>query len=84
MDVALNPQILEPHVAWAQVTTTPTGAEIVVDGIPTGQVSPARVQIPAGAHIVALRLPGYQPARRAVEVTEGGTVTITEALRPKN
>jgi serine/threonine protein kinase len=83
MDVALNPRS-EPHVAWAQVTTTPTGAEIVVDGTPTGQVSPARVQIPAGAHIVALRLPGYQPARRAVEVTEGGNVTITEALKPKN
>ncbi len=71
------------HVAWAQVTTTPEGAEIVVDGNSTGQVSPSRVQIPAGTHVIALKLNGFQVVRRGVEASEGGTVTITENLKRK-
>jgi uncharacterized membrane protein len=69
------------HVAWAQVNSTPGGAEIFVDGAPTGQVSPARVQIQAGTHIIELRLDGYQIAKRAVQASEGGTVDVTEALK---
>jgi eukaryotic-like serine/threonine-protein kinase len=83
MDVPLKPRA-EPHVAWAQVTTTPRGAEIFVDGNPTGQLSPARVQVSAGAHNIVMRLAGYQPSKRAVEVSEGGTVTITESLNARN
>ncbi len=56
------------------------GAEIYIDGAPTGEISPARVQIPTGAHIIALKLKGYQIAKRGVETSEGGTVNITEIL----
>lgn len=71
------------HVAWVQVTTEPKGAEILVDGMPTGMFSPSRVQIPSGTHAVLLKLEGYQPIRRSVQVTEGGTVTLSENLRPR-
>jgi PEGA domain-containing protein len=71
------------HVAWAQVNSTPEGAEIFIDGAPTGQVSPARVQVSAGTHIIALRLNGYQVAKRGVQASEGGTVTVTETLHLK-
>ena len=71
------------HVAWAQVTTTPAGAEIFVDGSSTGQFSPARVQMPSGVHTIGLRLNGYQPTRRGVQASEGGTVIISETLRAK-
>ncbi len=64
-------------VAWAEVETTPKGAEILVDGNPTGQTTPSRVQVPAGLHTVTVRLPGYQPVRRTIQATEGGTVNIT-------
>ena len=47
-------------VAWAEVETTPKGAEILVDGQTTGQTTPARVQVPAGVHTVTVRLNGYQ------------------------
>jgi hypothetical protein len=69
------------NVAWAQVQTEPAGAEIFVDGTPTGQVTPARVQIPSGLHNVVLKRVGYQPLRRALQVTEGSTVTINGALQ---
>lgn len=71
------------RVAWAQVNSNPKGAEILVDGNPTGQVTPARVQVPAGMRNVTLRLNGYQQAKRTVQVSEGGTVTINESLHQK-
>ena len=71
------------YVAWAQVETTPAGAEILVDGVSTGKQSPARVEITSGIHVIVLKLNGYQVARRSVQVSEGGTVTIGENLRQK-
>ena len=71
------------RVAWAQVNSTPEGAEIFIDGAPTGQISPARVQIQAGSHIIALRLNGYQSAKRGVQASEGGTVNVSETLKLK-
>jgi eukaryotic-like serine/threonine-protein kinase len=71
------------HVAWAQVHSTPEGAEIYIDGVPAGEISPARVQIPTGPHIIALKMNGYQIAKRGVEASEGGTVVVNEILHPK-
>ena len=82
LDVELKERS-QAHVAWAQVTTTPPGAEIIVDGNSTGQFSPARVQIPAGTHIIALKLNGFQVVRRGIEVSEGSTVPVTEELKRK-
>jgi len=71
------------RVAWAQVNTNPKGAEIIVDGTSTGRFTPARVQVPVGMHTVTLRLNGFQQAKRTVQVSEGGTVTIDEPLYEK-
>jgi len=68
------------HIAWAQVTSDPAGAEIFVDGNPTGSVTPARVELPAGTHTVTLRLSGHRTAKRIVSATEGGTVPVNETL----
>jgi serine/threonine-protein kinase len=73
----------QAHVAWAQVTTTPPGAEIIVDGNSTGQFSPSRAQIPAGTHVIALKLNGFHVVRRGIEVSEGSTVIVTENLKRK-
>jgi hypothetical protein len=71
------------RVAWAQVTSNPKGAEIIVDGNSTGEFTPARVQIPSGIHTITLKLDGYQLARRTVEASEGGTVPVNETLRQR-
>ena len=81
-DVTLNEKSAT-RIAWAQVNTDPKGAEILVDGTSTGQVTPARVQMPSGLHNITLRLSGYQQAKRTVQVSEGGTVLVDESLRPK-
>jgi hypothetical protein len=69
------------RVAWAHVTSDPAGAEIFVDGNSTGQVTPARIEISTGIHTITLRLSGFQPAKRTVSATEGGTVPVTESLK---
>jgi eukaryotic-like serine/threonine-protein kinase len=71
------------RVAWAQVSSTPKGAEIIVDGTSTGQFTPARVQVPTGVRTVVLRLNGYQQAKRVVQASEGGTLTIDVQLQQK-
>ena len=71
------------RVAWAQVSSNPKGAEIIVDGASTGQFTPSRVQVPAGTHTITLRLNGFQQAKKMFQVSEGGTVNIDESLREK-
>jgi len=69
------------HVAWAQVESTPAGAEIWVDGVSTGQRTPARVEISSGIHNIALKLDGYRASRNAVQASEGGTVNVSPSLQ---
>jgi serine/threonine protein kinase len=68
------------RVAWAQVESNPSGAEIWVDGVATGQRTPARVEIPFGIHNIALKLPGYRASRHRVQASEGGTVNVGSDL----
>jgi eukaryotic-like serine/threonine-protein kinase len=82
LNVALNEKSVT-RVAWAQVSSNPRGAEIIVDGSSTGQFTPARVQIPSGIHTIVLKLDGYQPARRTIQVSEGSPVTVDEKLKQK-
>jgi len=83
LDVELKEKSTASHVAWAQVASNPQGAEILVDGNTTGQVTPSRVQVMAGRHFVTLKLDGYKPFRHIVDVTEGGTVNIEGKLVSK-
>jgi serine/threonine protein kinase len=71
------------RVAWAQVNSTPKGAEIIVDGTSTGQFTPARVQVPTGMHTVTLRLNGFQQAKRTFQASEGGTIPLDVPLQQK-
>ena len=69
------------HVAWVMVRTQPRGAEILVDGNTTGQVTPARVQMTSGMHAITLQLPGFSPVTRKVAVDEGQAVQVFETLK---
>jgi len=80
LDVPLA-QSSTPRVAWANVRTAPLGAEILVDGNPTGEVTPARVRLTAGEHTLTLRLKGFLQVNRKVLVDEGQSVQVNEALR---
>lgn len=57
---------LTSRPATLAVASTPPGAQIVVDGRPTGQNTPADVSLSAGQHTVELRLSGYRAVQQAV------------------
>ena len=73
---------LNNRVAWTQVDSNPKGAEILVDNNPTGKVTPARVELPIGIHSVTLKMDGFKPVKRTVQVSDGGTTTLNESLKP--
>ncbi len=81
LDVELVPRTV--RVAWVMVRTQPNGAEILVDGNATGQVTPARVQMTSGTHTITVQLPGFSPVIRNVAVDEGQTVQVFENLKLK-
>jgi len=68
------------HVAWAQISSFPEGAEIWLDGSDTGQRAPARVEVPSGIHNIVLKLDGYQSARQVIQASEGGTIPVSKIL----
>jgi eukaryotic-like serine/threonine-protein kinase len=70
------------RVAWVDISSSPEGAEIVVDGTTTAQLAPARVQLSPGIHRITLKLKGFLPTRQSVDVSEGSSVTVKAALKP--
>jgi serine/threonine-protein kinase len=68
------------RVAFAQVDSNPQGAEILLDGALTGQTTPARLQMPVGLHTITIRQKGFRTVKRTVQVSDGGTVTVSETL----
>jgi hypothetical protein len=79
VDAALHQK--NSHVAWAQVESTPAGAEIWVDGIATGQRTPARIEISSGIHNIGLKLDGYRASHSAIQASDGGTVSVFPSLQ---
>ncbi len=54
------------------VVSTPTGAEVWLDGEDTGQVTDCFLEdVPVGEHVVTLKLDGYANASTTVTVAEG-------------
>lgn len=63
------------------LSTSPPGAEIVIDGSPAGRMTPATITaIPAGTHTIRLQLAGYATAEATVTVTAGETTTLSLPL----
>ncbi len=64
------------------ISSRPAGATIVLDGVPTDEVTPAEVEASAGEHSVELRFDTYDPASETVQVTAGGRHEVSLELAP--
>ena len=62
------------------VTATPAGAEIWIDGANMGNTPATLTGIAPGAHTLEFRKDGYAPATKEVTVTEGKIIHITVYL----
>ena len=68
-----------------KVTSFPTGAAVIIDGVPTGKVTPMSVSLPVGDHLVAVTIPnsGWQADVRTVSIASGNndlSVTLLPIL----
>ncbi len=64
---------------WVWARSVPKGAEISVDGTPTGQRTPARLDLPAGLHVVSFALSGYR-AQAEVDIHAGRGMQLYRVL----
>lgn len=73
---------LAPRVAVLDVTTTVSGAELFIDRLDLGSVgvSPKRLAVAAGPHVVIARLPGFREARATAAAAAGSAAAVTLAL----
>jgi predicted Ser/Thr protein kinase len=62
------------------LNSTPTGAEIFIDGKSTGKVTPAQLPVSSGEHKIELRKSGYQDAETTTLVKDGANHTFAPVL----
>ncbi len=63
-----------------EIRTNPKGAEILVNGNPTGKKTPVKTDSPVGTYTITLQLEGYKPVTRKIQVNKGQTTGIEETL----
>jgi hypothetical protein len=66
-----------PTTGTIYIESEPTGAEIWLDDVNTGVVTPGRIDADPGAHIVTLKLEGYGELSINVSVTAGEEFILT-------
>jgi len=67
------------ELASIDFASDPTGADILIDGSFVGN-TPSTLRVPAGSHIIALRLSGYRTWTQTMEVEPGSQATIRKTL----
>lgn len=65
-------------VGGLRVLSTPSGAEVYVDGVIAGETPLNQEDVDVGQHVVTVRVPGYYDYEQAINI-EGGQRTIVSA-----
>jgi hypothetical protein len=67
-----------------QVSSSPSGAAVYLDGTNTAQTTPANLtNVAVGSHNITLTLSGYYDWEKTVNVTKGQTSTVDATLEAK-
>lgn len=72
---------LTPMNALVVANSTPSGAEIIIDGKPTGRVTPAQFAIEKGTHTVLLRKQGFLDETITADLGPAQNFPYSPALR---
>ncbi|HNX16804.1 MAG TPA: PEGA domain-containing protein [Methanoregula sp.] len=74
-DAPVNPG--QPKSGTINITSSPAGAPVLLDGTATGRVTPAALEnISAGRHVIAITLPDCTIISREVAVTADSTINV--------
>lgn len=71
---------LAANKGFVNVTGSPAGASIFLDGRDTGKVTPANLMVDPGAHSVTVRKAGYLEASTDLKLTSGQGTTYSPQL----
>ena len=73
-----------PRVALVEVTSTPPGASVYADREDLGSrgSTPLQLALPAGKHLLRVRLPGHAPAETTVQLSPGKVLPAALQLSP--
>ncbi len=72
---------LTTTVGTIKIASTPAGADILLNGKPTGQKTPATLNLPPGNHSLKIHHEGYQDETQNVTVALGQTQNIASKLQ---
>ena len=75
---------LSPVITSVSVSSNPPGADIEIDGNPTGKVTPARVAVAAGEHRIVVHLAGYRNAQVTGMVNKAQIFRFSPVLNPSD
>ena len=70
--------------SYLALSSDPVGAEIMVDGLPTGLTTPTTLTVDPGQHKVLLHKAGYRWAETLADAGPGQTVNFAPQLQPGN
>ena len=73
---------LTSNMGQIRVQSTPAGAQVTLDGTPSGKTPCDLPSVNAGKHLVELALPGHTPAKADVEIQAGQTRNLQLTLTP--
>jgi hypothetical protein len=73
-------QVSVPSRIKCSFTSTPTGAEITLDGKYVGS-TPSEIEVGAGTHAVVFSLPGFVEWKRDLTVMAGSQLTVNAILQ---
>jgi PEGA domain len=74
-----SPATATPSTAKLQIDSTPTGADIEIDGSFVGS-TPSEVQVPESEHSVSVKKAGFRPWERKLKVSAGSSVHLSAEL----
>jgi hypothetical protein len=72
---------LSPVNALMVVNSTPPGATVILDGKPSGRVTPAQFAVEKGSHTILLRKPGYLDETVTADLGPAQNFQYSPALR---
>jgi serine/threonine-protein kinase len=73
---------LATNVGTVKLASTPAGAEVFINGKPTGQKTPTVLNLPPGNHALKIHHDGFQDDTQNVTVALGQAQNITSNLKP--
>jgi hypothetical protein len=71
-----------PQVGWLTILSTPSGADVSIDGEAAGVTPVTGRELGAGSHSLRVTQPGYQPYQSSVSIRAGEQASADATLTP--